>query len=89
MQLIEHYRQLAHYDGWANQEVIRSLRASDASPAKSVEWLAHILAAEYVWLSRLRSESSPLPVWPTLSLQQCEEHARALSVAWTEYLEPG
>ena len=87
MQLMEHYRQLARYDGWANQEVIRSLRASDRPPARSLGWLAHILAAEYVWLSRLRSEAAPLPVWPELSLQQCDEHAKALSAAWAEYLE--
>jgi uncharacterized damage-inducible protein DinB len=89
MQLIEHYRQLARYDGWANQEVIRSLRTCGNPPAKSLRWLTHIVAAEYVWLTRLRSEPQPLPVWPDLSLAQCEEHCRTLAAAWTGYLDSG
>lgn len=87
MELIEHYRQLARYDAWANQEAIRSLRDCSAPPAKSMEWIAHVLAAEYVWLARLRSEASPLPVWPELTLEQCEAHAKELLAAWTGYLD--
>src|SRR5579883_812440 len=88
MQLLEHYRRLAGYDGWANQEVIRSLRDMADPPARSVRWVAHILAAEYVWLSRLHSEVSPLPVWPELSLPQCHEQAKKLLAGWTGYLDP-
>jgi|SRR5579883_2524820 uncharacterized damage-inducible protein DinB len=87
MQLLEHYRRLAGYDGWANQEVIRSLRDMADPPARSVRWVAHILAAEYVWLSRLHSEVSPLPVWPELSLPQCHEQAKKLLAGWTGYLD--
>jgi uncharacterized damage-inducible protein DinB len=89
MDLIEHYRQLARYDGWANLEVVRSLRASGTPPAKSVKWLAHIVAAEYVWLTRLRSEPQPLPVWPELSLEQSEEEFKKLAAAWPAFLAAG
>ena len=86
MQLIDHYRQLASYDGWANQEVVQVLRATGNPPANSVRWLAHIVGAEYVWLSRLHHRTPPFPVWPELSLNQCEAEAKSLAEAWRRYL---
>ena len=86
MELVDHYRQLASYDGWANQEVVQFLRATGNPPAKSVRWLAHIVAAEYVWLSRLHQRPPPFPVWPELSLNQCEAEAKSLLETWRRYL---
>jgi uncharacterized damage-inducible protein DinB len=34
--------------------------------------MGHIIAAELLWLARLERVPSPLPVWPDLSLQECE-----------------
>jgi uncharacterized damage-inducible protein DinB len=48
--------------------------------------MAHILATEYLWFSRIRSEKSPLPVWPELTRADCERHAVELAKIWTEYL---
>jgi uncharacterized damage-inducible protein DinB len=86
MDLMEHYRQLASYDGWANREVARSLRACGSPPARSLQWLAHIVAAECLWLARLRYETAPLPVWPELSLERCEEESEKISGAWRGFL---
>jgi uncharacterized damage-inducible protein DinB len=86
MPLISHYRQLASYDVWANREVAEALRASGNPPPQSLKWLAHIVAAEYVWLTRLRSETAPLPVWPELSLERCEEESKKLGAAWRDFL---
>ncbi|MGC2196055.1 MAG: DinB family protein [Terriglobales bacterium] len=86
MNLLQHYRQLVNYDEWANLEVIGSFRAAGGPPARSLKLLAHVVAAEHVWLARLLQRPSPLPVWPELSLEQCEEQARLLSVSWRDYL---
>lgn len=86
MQLIDHYRQLASYDGWANQEVVQALRATGSPPAKSIRWLAHIVGAEHVWISRLLRQSPPFPVWPELVLDQCSMELKSLTAAWGRFL---
>jgi uncharacterized damage-inducible protein DinB len=48
--------------------------------------MAHIVAAEHVWLARLEQRGSPLPVWPELTLEQCEEQAGRLAKSWKEFL---
>lgn len=86
MNLLQHYRQLVNYDEWANLEVVRSFRATGSPPARSVKLLAHVVAAEHVWLARLLQRQSPFPVWPELALEQCEEQARLLSFSWRDCL---
>jgi uncharacterized damage-inducible protein DinB len=85
MQMMEHYRQLASYDGWANREVARALRGCGSPPANSLKWLAHIVAAEYLWLARLRYETAPFSVWPDLSLDRCEDECGKLSVTLRDF----
>jgi len=82
MDLLQHYLQLASYDSWANREAVSSLRATGTPPARSQRWMAHIVAAEHLWLARLLPQQPRYPVWPELSLEQCEDEARQLSAAW-------
>ncbi len=69
--MIELLRRMLRYDVWANREALRSLRP--APPARSLRWLGHIIGAEFLWLARLDGTPATLPVWPELSLDQCEE----------------
>jgi uncharacterized damage-inducible protein DinB len=85
--MMERFRQLFRYDDWANREVLASFPGDRDPPARSLRWMAHILATEYLWFSRIRSEKSPLPVWPELTLADCKRHAVELAKIWTEYLK--
>jgi len=85
MNLTEHYEQLRSYDVWANREVLEVLRSLPNAPARCVEWLAHILAAEDVWLTRMKATAPTLAVWPALSLTQCDEQIERLGQGWSEY----
>ena len=76
---------LLRYDIWANGETLDSLRQG-SPPAKSLRWMAHIIAAEHLWLARLRRVSAPLPVWPDLTVNECATHLTQLSAGWPEYL---
>src|SRR4029077_2067248 len=89
MDLLQHYRQLARYDEWANLEILTSFRAIGSPPARSLRFMAHIVGAEYVWLARLRLQPPPLPVWPDLSVDGCEEHVRDLARQWPNLLTGG
>lgn len=69
--MIELLQRMLRYDRWANREALRSLRQG-TPPARSLRWLGHIIGAELLWLSRMDGKQSPLPVWPELSLEQCD-----------------
>jgi uncharacterized damage-inducible protein DinB len=86
MHMLDHFHQLFRYDDWANREVLVSLQAASNPPERSLKLLGHILGAEYVWYSRLKSEQSPLAVWPLLNLDECEQQIRALPQMWSQYL---
>ncbi len=86
MDLLAHYRQLVSYDGWANLEFVNSFRAAGVVPPRSLKFMAHILAAEYLWRARLLREASPFPVWPELSVEECDQQARQLPGLWRDYL---
>lgn len=86
MRTLERFRQLFRYDEWAYREVLVSLRRAGNPPARSVERMAHILATEYLWFSRIQAQKSPLAVWPELTLDDCERHAFELARTWSAYL---
>ena len=78
-------QRLLRYDVWANQETLQSL-PRQGTPARSLKWMGHIIAAELLWLSRMEGRPSPLPVWPELSVEDCEERQRELSRRLTRSL---
>jgi len=87
MDMREHFRQFFSYDGWANREVLTALRSAENTPARSIKWMAHIFAAERLWLERLEQRKQSLPVWPEFTLEQCETQAAELPRLWKQYLQ--
>ena len=87
MDLFEHYSTVIAYEGWANLEVIASLRGAGTPPERSRKWMAHILAAGHVWNSRLVQQPQPYPVWPNFTLDECEREAKNLTSLWRAYLD--
>jgi uncharacterized damage-inducible protein DinB len=79
-------RQFA-YNAWANQEVLGAIRTAGGENSRSLQLISHILAAERVWLERLRQQPQSVPVWPEPNLAQCEAEAAALGKLWFEYLD--
>lgn len=77
-------RQFAH-DAWANEETLRSLRDA-APPPSSLRFMTHIIAAEWLWIGRLKQWKPAFPVWPEWTRQQCEAQAGKLPPLWKDYL---
>jgi uncharacterized damage-inducible protein DinB len=86
MTILEHIRRLFSYDDWANREVLGSLQALDAPPARSLKLLAHIASAERVWLERLLVQRQTLPVWPIFTVGQCKSQLDELPHLWKSHL---
>jgi uncharacterized damage-inducible protein DinB len=87
MDPVDHLKRLFAYDAWANLEVLTSLRAIETPPPRSVGFMAHILSAQKLWWERLTGRQQTLPVWPALTLQQCEMQAGELPTIWRDYLK--
>lgn len=86
MDLVKHLQRLFDYDAWANQEVLKALKQNNG-PERSIKLLAHIFAAERLWLERLQGQDQSVAVWPSPSLAECEAEARRLSQLFRKYLE--
>lgn len=61
---------------WADRQTLQALRDGPAAQEQGLPLLAHVLAAEHVWLSRLLAREASHPVWPQLDLDGCEALAR-------------
>jgi uncharacterized damage-inducible protein DinB len=95
--LADYLRRQFAYDEWANREVLNAIRAAgdanpgDANPGdanqRSLQLVSHILAAELVWLERLKGQPQSVPVWPQPDLAQCEAQAAKLGGQWLEFLD--
>ncbi len=87
MNVADSLRRQFAYNAWANEEVLKAIRNSSAARERCVQLMSHILAAERVWLERLKQEPQSVPVWPTPDLEQCEAEASEMGRLWSDYLE--
>lgn len=70
--MVAHFIRLFEHVWWADGRILEALKATGGKPDKALKLFAHVLAAERVWLARLKGEdSSVLPIWPDLGLEEC------------------
>jgi len=85
--LADYLRRQFAYNAWANQEVIAAIRAGGYDTSRSLQLLSHVLAAEQLWLERLKQVQQTIPVWPEPDLAWCDGKVAELKRRWSEYLE--
>lgn len=85
MDVIDYIRRQFAYNAWANQEVLTSLR--NGADSRSLELMSHVLAAEVLWMNRLKQQPQSMRVWPGLDVAGCEAKAGETAEAWREYLK--
>jgi len=84
----EYYLRLFHHADWANRRVLTLLQNLSALPDKARRVFAHLLAAEQVWLTRLRgTASSHLESWPDHALEKCAAQVEVNAAEYRRYLE--
>lgn len=72
---------------WADARVIRALADCPAAQAEALPLVAHLVAAEHVWLARLEGREPRVAVWPTLTLAECEALAGENAAGYLAYLK--
>jgi len=86
MNAVERFTRLFAYDAWANHEVLASLRAAQLAPARSLQFIAHVLASERLWWERLEGKGQSVPVWPEFTMAESGNLAADLAQSWKTYL---
>ncbi|HEU0016708.1 MAG TPA: DinB family protein [Longimicrobium sp.] len=85
--MINQLRRLFAHMRWADERVMEALRRAETIPPQALEIYAHLLAAEHVWLSRLRGQAPRLAVWPVLSPDECAVLAAENEAGFDAYLD--
>jgi len=84
------FLRLFAYDDWASRECLRAMRRAGSVPADALGRIAHILAAQKLWLERIQHQPQTMPVWPasdqSLTIDDCLTLADEMSIAWQSYL---
>jgi uncharacterized damage-inducible protein DinB len=87
MDAIEYFTRLFEHSRWATARILRLLEKLPSVEPKVLGWFAHILSAERIWLLRLQeTDSSAVPIWPNLSLQDIETLAADVAAGYATYL---
>lgn len=83
-----HLARLLNWMTWANRRSLAALADAPAAQDAGLPLLAHVLAAEQVWLARLEQRAAPTSVWPALTVAECaaliDENARG----YAAFLQP-
>jgi uncharacterized damage-inducible protein DinB len=74
------------YDDWANRQCLTAMRRAGMISPEIVGRMAHILAAQKLWLERILNQPQSTPVWPTATIEDSLILADEMSVAWVAYL---
>jgi uncharacterized damage-inducible protein DinB len=72
---------------WADGKVMAALRECPPALPEALPLLAHVLAAEHVWLSRLQQRTPQFSVWPTLAFEDCERLAVENAAGFREFVD--
>jgi uncharacterized damage-inducible protein DinB len=87
MNLADYLRRQFAYDAWANEETLAAIRTGGSEDKRSLQLICHILAAERVWLDRLKQQPQSVAVWPEPDLARCDSEAKVLGRQWFEFLD--
>ena len=82
-----HFIDLFNYDQYANRLILDTIvKAND--PEKPLQLMAHLLAAQQIWLLRCKGEPATGSVlWPDWETNKLELLAAENYQAWMQYLE--
>ncbi|MGC4006402.1 MAG: DinB family protein [Pirellulales bacterium] len=83
----DYLSRMYRYVAWADRRTLDALRATPAAQAEALPLLAHLLAAEHVWLARLTGRDPRHAVWPTLDLDACDGLATENAAGFAAFVE--
>ena len=84
----EHFARIYEHVFWANNRVLDLLQDLSSDNERARKLFSHILAAEQVWMTRLLGrDSSDIPIWPDLSLDECSALMEMNRLSYRQFLD--
>ncbi|MCA9434112.1 MAG: DinB family protein [Candidatus Omnitrophica bacterium] len=80
--MIQHIQSLIGHCTWSNRLTIESLLACKAAQIEGPRLLAHVLAVEQIWLSRLQNQERAFINWPSITMNECRALAAECAEGW-------
>lgn len=59
----EYFKQLFEHEHWANLKVLETLISIKEPPQRAIEIFSHTIAAQRIWLDRMKGDKTELKVW--------------------------
>ena len=84
--MLGYLREMFLFDDWANREALRSLQEMEHPPERARKLMAHIVAAELLWMARLQQTAQQTATWPEFGLDDCQRLIAELRQTWEQYL---
>src|SRR3954453_20573888 len=82
-----HLERMLRSMAWADREVLQALSDCPAAQEEGLPRLAHPLAAEHIWPSRITGREASHPVWPQLDLAGCQALAQENASGYLSLIE--
>ena len=82
----DYFLKLLSYDRHTNLQILDAIIAAN-KPEKAVQTMAHLLAAQQIWLSRCEGRpATNIPLWPNWEVVQFKYLIEENSANWAAYL---
>jgi uncharacterized damage-inducible protein DinB len=82
-----YFLKLYQYNAWATKRVIGTLLRQHVDDAKIVSLLGHIVAAQFLWLHRIKALPPPdVKLWGEYSLDQLVPMSENAAQQWLDYI---
>lgn len=84
----KYFLKLYNYNYWSNKRVLGAIEKQKVNDPKILQLMGHVLAAQYLWLHRIKGLPTPdVKLWGEYSLERLLHMAEDVGKMWIEYVE--
>jgi uncharacterized damage-inducible protein DinB len=84
--MLEYFRKLFEFDAWANRRSVQAIASTPVLDPLALKMLAHVLAAQDLWLKRLRAQDySGFNPFPDHPLETVRARIEDFAHDWTAF----
>lgn len=84
MEITDIYKKSIRHNIWANREIYNNLKKNNLPAPECLRLLAHIAAAEFLWIARIKQERDKMDVWPEPDIKYLGMQLENLALIWDE-----
>lgn len=84
----KYFLKLYNYNYWSNKRVLGEIQKQRVSDPKILQLMGHVLAAQYLWLHRIKGLPAPdVKLWGDYTLERLLHMAEDVGKQWIEFVE--